>query len=149
MLFRSGAMKLVSRLPAQQVLVYGMVGGVGFLVDALGLTVLSVGLHWDVFSSRAVSFACATFVTWLLNRRYTFHNRRFLSPQAGTREYSLYLAVQVAGAALNFLVFGALLMLWPVLRETPVIPLAGGAVVALSFNFAMVRRYVFGDRSRK
>jgi putative flippase GtrA len=107
--------------------------------------VLSVGLHWDVFSSRAVSFTCATFVTWLLNRKFTFRSRAFPPPRANTREYSLYLVVQVAGATLNFGIFGALLVLWPVLRQVPVIPLSGGAVVALFFNFAMLRRYVFRD----
>lgn len=128
-----------------KILSFGVVGAVGFVVDAFLLTVLTVELGLDVFPSRAVSFACATVVTWLLNRIFTFSRQASREPQARKKEYFLYLTVQMVGAALNFVVFLALIVWNPVLRQMPIIPLAGGAVIALVFNFTMSRKFVFGN----
>lgn len=129
-----------------KILIFGMVGTVGFVVDAVLLTVLTVKLGLDVLPSRAVSFSCATFVTWLLNRTLTFSRQASREPRARKKEYFLYITVQMIGAALNFVIFLALIEWNPVLRQMPVIPLAGGAVVALAFNFTMSRKFVFVNR---
>lgn len=129
-----------------KILTFGIVGAVGFVIDAVLLTVLTVTLELDVLPSRAVSFACATLVTWLLNRTLTFSRQASRELQARKKEYFLYLTVQVIGAALNFVVFLALIEWNPTLRQMPVIPLAAGAVVALIFNFTMSRKFVFGNR---
>jgi putative flippase GtrA len=52
----------------------------------------------------------------------------------------------MVGAALNFVVFIALIEWNPALRQIPVIPLAVGAVVALVFNFTVSRKFVFVNR---
>ena len=129
-----------------KILSFGIVGAVGFVVDAVLLTVLTVTLGLDVLPSRSVSFACATLVTWILNRALTFSSQASREPLARKQEYCLYLIVQVVGAALNFVVFLALIEWNPTLKQMPVIPLAAGAVVALIFNFTMSRKFVFGNR---
>ncbi|WP_239187484.1 GtrA family protein [Candidatus Nitrotoga sp. HW29] len=128
-----------------KILSFGVVGAVGFVVDAFLLTVLTIQFGWDVLPSRTGSFACATVVTWSLNRMFTFSRPVSREPQARKKEYFLYLTVQVVGAALNFVVFFALIEWNPVLRQMPIIPLAGGAVIALVFNFTMSRKFVFGN----
>jgi putative flippase GtrA len=129
-----------------KILSFGMVGAVGFVVDALLLTVLTIKLGLDVLPSRAVSFTCATLVTWWLNRTFTFSRQAGRESHTRKREYIFYLTVQMVGAALNFLVFLALIEWQPMLRQMPVIPLAGGALVALVFNFTMSCKFVFKNR---
>jgi len=129
-----------------KILLFGVVGAVGFVVDAFLLTVLTIKFGLDVLPARVVSFACATLVTWLLNRKFTFFQQASRERQARKKEYFLYLTVQVVGAALNFVIFLALIEWNPALRQIPIIPLAAGAVVALVFNFAMSRKFVFVNR---
>lgn len=141
----------VSMVPILQmidtkILFFGMVGAVGFVIDAFLLTVLTVKLDLDIVPARAISFACATLITWLLNRTLTFSSQASREPQTRKKEYFMYITVQMIGAALNFVVFLALIEGNPMLRQMPVIPLAGGAVVALVFNFAMSRKFVFVNR---
>jgi len=129
-----------------KILLFGVVGAVGFVVDAFLLTVLTIKFGLDVLPARAVSFACATLVTWLLNRKFTFFRQASRERQIRKKEYFLYLTVQVVGAVLNFVIFLALIEWNPALRQIPIIPLAAGAVVALVFNFAMSRKFVFVNR---
>lgn len=136
----------ILRLIDIKILFFSIVGTVGFAIDAFLLTVLIVKLGLDILPARAISFSCATLITWLLNRTFTFPHQASHEPQTCKKEYFLYLAVQMAGAALNFVVFLALIEWNPMLRQMPVIPLAGGAVVALVFNFAMSRKFVFVNR---
>jgi putative flippase GtrA len=65
-----------------RILFFGVVGTVGFVVDAFLLTVLTVNYGLDVLPARAVSFACATFITWILNRSLTFSRQASREPQA-------------------------------------------------------------------
>lgn len=76
-LLRLPLMMPLSPLVDPRILSFGMVGIVGFVVDAFLLTVLTIHLGLDVLPSRTVSFACATLFTWLLNReRSLFPVRR-------------------------------------------------------------------------
>lgn len=129
-----------------KILSFGIVGAIGFVIDALLLTLLSTKFGLDILSSRAVSFTCATLVTWFLNRTFTFSQQTSYKPQACKKEYFLYLAVQAIGAALNLATFLALIEFNPELRQIPVLPLACGAIVALLFNFTMSRKFVFVNR---
>jgi len=130
----------------QKILLFGMVGAIGFVVDALLLTVLTVKFGLDVLPARVGSFTCAVLVTWLLNRTFTFSRQAGQALQTRKKEYFLYLAVQVIGATLNFVVFLALIEWNPMLKQIPIVPLAGGSMVALVFNFTMSRKFVFVSR---
>jgi putative flippase GtrA len=105
---------------------------IGFLVDATVLTLLMRSAHLSPIAARAASFPVAVTVTWLINRRGAFAGRGLANSRL---EYAGYLAIQLIGAALNFLVFIACLELWPALVEWPVVALAGGAAIGLLFNF--------------
>lgn len=131
------------QLTDPKILFFGMVGAAGFVVDAFLLTLLSVKFGLDILPSRAISFSCAVLVTWLLNRKFTFPRQASREPQARKKEYFLYLTVQVISAALNFVIFLALIEWNTALRQVPIIPLAAGAVVALLFNFTMSQKFVF------
>lgn len=119
---------------------FALIGAIGFLVDAGILTLLSQ--HWglNVYLARCVSFAAASLVTFLLNRRFTFTAARVVGPG---REYVRYMTVQGVGSLTNLAVFIVLINLFAGLGQTPVIPLAFGSAAGLIVNFAGSRLWVF------
>lgn len=125
----------------RQILRYGMVGGVGFVADAGVLYALTAG-GTDFYLARLASFAVALTVTWALNRRWTFGHRG----RAGlAKSYAGYLAVQLGGAAANFLVYAGVLRLIPATPVNAVLALACGSAVGLVVNFTGAR-LVFAPR---
>jgi putative flippase GtrA len=115
------------------------VGGIGFCVDGGLLTVLMKST-WEIMSARSLSFFSAVTCTWLLNRFWTFELDRHIGVRI---EYATYIATQVIGALINLTVFFALIEIHPLLRNTPLIPLAFGAAVSLAFNYTVSKKYVF------
>ena len=124
-------------------LVFAIVGGIGFIVDAGLLTLLYSLGGINLYLSRLFSFTAASFVTWLLNRTNVFYVSQELSGKDKSHEYMAYVSVQIIGALINLSVFVAVISLFPMLSEKPVIPLATGAVVAMIFNYTALRFTVY------
>lgn len=117
-----------------------VVGSIGFLVDASVLAALVHGYGWGDYSARAVSFAVAVTVTWLLNRVFSFAAGRTDDRRT---EYARYVAVQGIGMAINFAVYAACIVLSPFMDRWPVVALAAGCSVSLAFNYTGMRVFVF------
>jgi putative flippase GtrA len=119
-----------------------LVGAVGFVVHTGGVTVLMVDHDVSPIAAWGLAFAMAVSLTWILNRTLVF---RVGQPQrvGMSVEYARYVFIQVGGALLSLVIFGALLAIYPSLVDTPVIAVAAGAVVALLFNYAGARWWVF------
>lgn len=116
-----------------------VVGSIGFVVDG-GILLLLEGLAgWPPLAARLLSFPIAATATWLLNRTWTFKEGRALPPR---RQYTLYLLIQLAGGALNFSAFVALIQI-PVFRAWPIAALAIASVAAMSVTYILSRRIVF------
>ena len=110
------------------------VGAVGFAVDAAVLWLFVYQLSMSPLLARVFSFLAAITVTFVLNARYTF-----AVPVAQSSK-SRYLAVQCAGAAINFGSYSALVILaW--LR--PLWALVVGSALSSAHNFVMVRHFVY------
>lgn len=125
-----------------QFLRFGLVGGVGFAVDAASVLLLTRGLGLSLWLAYALSFVIATLATWLLNRAFAFGQpRQPLHRLKG--EYLRYFAVQSGGMAIRFGVIAAVLHLAPSLEAQPVVPLAFGSIAAMLFNFAGAKWLVF------
>ncbi len=124
---------------------FGIVGAIGFCVDAGVLTALVATDVAGPIAARFFSFPLAVFVTWLLNRAFVFGSRS----KGPLSEYARYFAVQVLGAATNLLVYLSALATFPALRAWPVVPLAAGAVVALFVNFHGARTWAFAAARTK
>lgn len=123
---------------------FAAIGGVGFVVDGALLTLLVTAAGAGPVAARAVSFPVAATTTWYLNRKWTF------LVSSGVRrgpEYARYIAAQVSGAVINLAVYLLVLQLRPKLGEVPLIPLAIGALIAMIFNFAASRYWVFQGTS--
>jgi len=126
----------------RRVLAFIVVGGLGFVTDALVLTLLVSVLVVNVYLARALSFVPATLVTWLLNRSWAF--RASAAPaNERQREYLKYFVVQTGGVLVNFAVFSLMVALLPALRAYPVIPLAVGSLFGLVVNYSGARWWVF------
>lgn len=121
-----------------------LAGSVGFLVDAGVLTALMRYAGWAPSAARLVSFSTAVLTTWLINRTFTYSERRGFTPAA---ELTGYVAIQAVGAAINLGVFMLCIHLWPQLKSYPVLPLAAGAAPALLFNFTVARGVLYSARN--
>jgi putative flippase GtrA len=119
---------------------FGCIGVVGFLIDAGVLTLLSRQWGMNLYLARCFSFGAASFVTFLLNRRFTFTDAR---ERTARSEYLRYMTVQSVGSLTNLAVFMVLVSLFPQLAQTPVVPLAFGSAAGLVVNFAGSRFWAF------
>jgi putative flippase GtrA len=126
----------------RELILFLLIGGIGFCVDGGLLTVL-MWYGWDVIPSRLFSFPVAVSVTWILNRLWTFDSESL----AGVRkEYACYFGVQIFGATINLLIFLLLIGAYSALRDHPLIPLAVGAAVSFAANYMLSKAIVFKRR---
>lgn len=130
--------------PRREMLGFAIVGGTGFLVDAAILTMLSSQMN--IYVARAISFAIALTVTWLLNRNFVFRAAKDVK-QGKIVEYSKYLVVQASGASVNLAAFSLLIYLYEELKLIPVVPLAFGSALGMLVNYFGARAWVFSAKS--
>ncbi len=122
---------------------FGVVGTVGFVVDAF---VLTVGLRAGTgpWLGRALSYVVAVTVTFSLNRAWTFRTADRSRPV--TQDWGLFALVNLAGFACNYGTYAALIAGVPLVREFPVLGVAAGSLAGMAGNFLLSKRYVFGRR---
>jgi len=138
--------RVAKLLVAGRVAKFLVVGGVGFVVDAAILTLALRHLTPSVYAARALSFGVAVLVTWLLNRTFVFATAG--SGAGVATEYGRYFVTQVVAALANLAVFVALIEALPTLADTPVVPLAIGAVLGAAVNYAGSAWWVFRAGAR-
>jgi putative flippase GtrA len=119
---------------------FAFVGVIGFLVEAIVLTVLTQLAGWGPWQARIPSFLIAVLVTWVLNRTLTFPGRGM---QRRSVEALAYIATMAIGSAINLTVYGLVVFYVPRLAAWPIVPLALGSVASLVFNFNSARLLVF------
>ena len=132
--------ELTHRKLARELLRFGLVGAIGFLVDAAVLYVL-VSWHVHPLLARSVSFPTALLATWLLNSRWTFGEYRDENSQV--RQALGYVIVQCVGSAANYVVFALCLPITGASSLGAVAALAIGSAVGLFVNFVGSRLLVF------
>ncbi len=120
----------------KQLFGFVLVGGVGFLVDAVMLWSLQPLL--PVAVARLLSFSFALCVTWLLNSRFTFRTE--------TGNFYRYLISQSVGVVVNYTVFFAIIIVNGNERFIAIAALAVASAVAMLFNFVAMRFWVFKPR---
>lgn len=119
---------------------FGLVGTLGFVVDA-GVMQLLVSLAGvGAIEARAVSIPTAVLATWLLNRSFTFGKT---SADPALASLARYVAVSAGGATVNFLAYTALIMASAALAARPMIPLAIASIVAMVFNYLGSKHFAF------
>jgi putative flippase GtrA len=123
-----------------QFLRFGLVGVVGFVVDAGVLQALVTLAGWGPITARLVAVPTAVFATWLLNRTITFPESH---GGPALRSLLRYAAVSAAGAGVNFCVYTALVFASASMAALPILPLAISSIVAMVVNYLGSKHYAF------
>lgn len=121
---------------------FGVVGVVGFVVDASVLT-LGISAGTGPWIGRLLSYVAAATTTYCLNRVWTFRAADRSRPM---RDWGVFLIVNLLGFACNYGAYAALIAGVPLVREFPVLGVAAGALAGMAGNFLLSKRYVFRSR---
>jgi putative flippase GtrA len=127
----------------KQLLRFGAVGVVGFVVDA-GVLTLGIQAGSGPWLGRVLSYIAAATVTFGLNRAWTFRDADRSRPVA--RDWSVFVLVNLIGFACNYGTYAALIAGIPLVRDIPVLGVAAGSLAGMAGNFLLSRRYVFRSR---
>lgn len=114
-------------------------GTIGFSADALVLLLLIEKFLLSIELSRFCSFLFAVFVTWFLNRIYTFQASKY----SKKKEYIYYLLVQTIGAFLNYSIFIFLAKKFLFFEKNIIFALAVASLFAMFFNFFTLKKKLF------
>jgi putative flippase GtrA len=125
-----------------QFLRFAVAGGIGFLVDA-GVLYVALAIGLGPYVGRVISFLCAAFTTWQINRRLTFDVQRAASLW---NEWFRYLAAMSVGGACNYGTYVAALLFLPKIAIAPLAALAAGSIVGMFVNFAFAKWWVFNTQ---
>jgi putative flippase GtrA len=127
---------------------FGIVGTVGFLVDAGLLRILLMaGLGY--YGGRAISFLAAATVTWALNRSFTF--RRETGAPRGNRaaEWLAYLGLMLIGGGANYGAYALAIETWDLVRRHPEIGVALGSIAGMTINYWSAKTMIFERRGSR
>ena len=108
---------------------FGLVGGIGFAVDAAILAILLKTTPLDAFSARLFAIAVALSVTWFLNRTLTFR----ASGHSMGAEALRYGSVGIFGSVLNYAIYSAILIIMPQAGALTALCVASAAIMVLSY----------------
>lgn len=133
-----GARALAARLPRPFRFI--IVGCTGLAVD-LGLFTAIVAYAHHPLIVRLITLAIATFVTWRLNRAFTF--ARSHRPQY--HEAMRYVAVTALAQGTSYIVFATLVL--TVLAWLPQAALMSGALVGAFVSYNGHRLFAFAPRA--
>ncbi|WP_312740377.1 GtrA family protein [Cedecea neteri] len=118
---------------------FGISGVFGFLVDTLVLYMLRG--YFGPYAARGFSFFAAVIVTWLFNRRITFkENSSGMKLQS---EFVSYLALMLAGGAVNYGLYSWLISSYQLVNENPIIGVAAGSIAGMLVNLMTSRLVLF------
>jgi putative flippase GtrA len=119
---------------------FGIVGIVGFAVDAAMLYVGLDALHLGRVAAGFFSFPFAATATWIGNRLYTFRDAP-KTPMA--LQWARFVIVCAVGLVFNRGTYSLLVSTVPLVYAYPVLGLIGGTGVGMIFNFFAAKRHVF------
>jgi putative flippase GtrA len=127
----------------RELLLFGLVGFVGFIIDSGVLYLLksSLGLYYG----RLFSFFCAVFTTWILNRHLTFNQRA--SGMSLSREFSRYFGLMMGGGVINYVTYALMVYFLEFVARQPVWGVAVGSCAGMLVNYLLARIFVFRDRT--
>ncbi|MGC9193674.1 MAG: GtrA family protein [Thermoplasmata archaeon] len=128
-----------------QLIRFGISGVAGFLVDSgiVALCTQTVGM--GPIPSQSVAFSVAVTVTWLINRYWTFAEH---ASDRWVQEWLRYIAANSLGAAVNNVVFAALILTTILFRRNPVLAVAIGSLSGMGFNFLSSKNLIFIKRHK-
>ncbi|MCZ4297227.1 GtrA family protein [Henriciella marina] len=127
---------LIHQVLKTRIVRFVLVGGLGFLADA-GTLFLLISGGIGPFVARVVSILFAMFVTWRLNRAFTFG----ASSGSQISEAGRYFTVATSVATFNYLLYAGLLVMVPTCP--PVLATAIATIVCTLVSFAGYGKFAF------
>lgn len=124
----------------RQLAMFCMGGVIGFVVDAGLLQLLVIGLAWDRYSGRLISFLAAATATWVFNRHYTFRGPRRHSLVG---EWGRYVLAMSGGFACNFAAYSGLVYVFNIDKQWLILAVAAGSIAGLGVNYTVSRCWVY------
>ncbi|MFM0629610.1 GtrA family protein [Paraburkholderia xenovorans] len=118
---------------------FAIAGAIGFLVDA-GVLYVALAIGLGAYAGRVVSFLCAAFTTWQINRRLTFEGKWTGSLW---REWLRYLTAMSVGGVCNYGSYVVALLFLPKVTIAPLIAVGAGSIAGMFVNFAFAKLWVF------
>jgi len=122
----------------KQLILFSIVGGVGFIADSAML--YAIKNHLGLYFSRLISFSFAVLITWYLNRTITFNKHKDDNIFSNFAKY--YMAMLVGGTV-NILSYYLTIRVIPIAYAHPIIAIAIGSIAGLLFNYLLSKRYIF------
>ena len=122
-----------------QFLRFGVSGGIGFIVD-VAVLYLAMAAGANFYWGRGISFLCAVFATWQINRNYAFKPSGAMSLW---QEWWRYLLAMLGGGVINYLASAVAVALLPPSSVAPMIGVAIGSIAGMSVNFISSKLFVF------
>ncbi|MYM41025.1 GtrA family protein [Duganella qianjiadongensis] len=126
------------RSSLQQLLRFALNGVLGCAVD-VAVLYLAMLAGANFYAGRGLSFLSAVWVTWQLNRRYTFA----ASGSSAWQEWWRYLTAMLGGGAVNYGVSSLLNYALPYHFWLPALAVAVGSLAGMSVNFIAARLFIF------
>ncbi len=131
---------MISRDTFWQFFRFGIVGGIGFCMDAallyLGINVLGLGR----ITAALFSFPPTVTVTWIGNRLFTFRH----APRVqASKQLAKFATVCAIGLIFNRGTYALLVSTVPLVYQYPILGLLGGTCAGMFFNFFAAKRHVF------
>ena len=121
-----------------QFLMFGAVGGIGFLADTA--TVYALRYSLGLYGAGAVAYGVAASVTWLFNRIWTFRGQ---GSGSAHQQWARFLVANMGGFILNRGAYALLVTYVPLCAEQPVFAVGAGAIAGMFLNFSLSRTMVF------
>lgn len=123
----------------REIVLFGVSGAFGFLVDTAVLYTLKGPI--GPFYGRIFSFLAAVLTTWLLNRYFTFRERK--SGLSTRREFVAYLLLMLIGGGVNYGVYAWLIVSSPFASQYPVVGVAAGSLAGMFVNLVNSRYLLY------
>lgn len=122
-----------------QLLWFLVAGSLGFCVDTGVLYLLKNAI--GLYEARLVSFLCAVFSTWLINRTMTFQGSK--SGLTVRKEFLVYLLLMVIGGGFNYGTYAFLVHTYRQIAEYPVLAVAAGSIAGMTINLLTSKYLLF------
>lgn len=124
---------------------FSIVGCIGFIVDAVTMYALKIFL--SIYFAKMISFFCAVFVTWLLNRIFTFKEKA--SGLNNRNEFGRYFLLMLLGGVINYTAFYLSVTSIPFIYTYPVFGVAIGSLTGMVFNYITSSRLIYKNHDAK
>lgn len=122
----------------KQILLFGAVGSIGFIVDSAVLYLFKTWL--GLYGARLISFIAAVWVTWWLNRNITFQKSHY---QSIWREFFHYFVCMLTGGLINIGTYGLLVYHSQYMATNPIFAVAIGSLTGMMVNFMASKLIAF------